>query len=308
MQVPNLTPVRSRPWASIWRADAADGVWWLKVGSAATGYEPRLLRLLRDLWPGLVPEVAIHPDQPWALVADAGRPVRELLAPGPAATAFWCGLLADYAELQQAVPVAALRAVGVPDATPAALPGMAQQLLAEPAWLEPEYAPELTAADRRRIADCAPALREAAGALADGLPPTLQHDDLHGSNVFRRADRTAVIDWGDACLAHPFGTLLVTLRALGADWGLPADAAPLARVRAAYLEVWRTRGESTAELERQLDLALRTGCLARAASWRRALGTPGAGSELGLAGGVAHWLLLAARALEPGGRGVGELL
>lgn len=232
IQVRNLTPVRSRPWASVWRADAADGVWWLKVSSAATGHEARLLRLLRDLDPGLVPEVATHPEQPWALVADAGRPLRGL-AQGPATTALWCDLLADYAELQQTVPGPALRAVGVPDATPAALPGLAQQLLAEPAWLEPGHAPELTAADRRLVAGCVPALRDAAGALADGLPPTLQHDDLHGGNVFRRAGRTAVVEWGDACLAHPFGTLLVTLRALGSEWGLPADAAPLARVRAA---------------------------------------------------------------------------
>ena len=128
----------------------------------------------------------------------------------------------------------------------------------------------------------------------------MQHDDLHGSNVFVRDGRATVIDWGDASVAHPFGTLLVTLDSLAAEWGCAPDAPALQRVRAAYLEAWRTGGESAAELDRQLDLALRTGGLARAAGWRRAVGTPAAGLELGFADGVAHWLVQTARRLAEG--------
>jgi hypothetical protein len=296
-----LTRFRARPWAEVWSVavPAADpvGRWWLKVSSTATGYEPRLLQLLAEVGTPLSPEVRVHAQRPWALVADAGRPVREAgLATDPAAAVdFWCVLLARYAELQQVVPAERLRAAGVPDASAAALPGLLAELLGEPDWLAHAYAPDLTDGDRTRIRGCSSRLRDAAAVLADGLPPALQHDDLHDGNVFVPTGtpdpaRAVVIDWGDASLSHPFGTLLVTLRALASSLGLAPGGAAIARVRAAYLEVWRTRGESGAELDRQLDLALRTAPLVRAASWRRALGTPQAGVELGMADGVADWL------------------
>lgn len=303
-----LTPFRSRPWADVWSVAAPSGRWWLKVNSAATGYEPRLLQLLADVGTPLSPAVRVHPDQPWALVADAGRALREVAGTvaGPTAVVdFWCVLLARYAELQQAVPADRLRAAGVPDASPAALPALLADLLGEPDWLAPTFAPDLTDQARVRIRGSAARLRDAAAALADGLPAALQHDDLHDANVFLPTGvldpaRAVIIDWGDASLSHPFGTLVVTLRAVARSLGLELGGAGLARVQAAYLEVWRTRGESAAELDRQLALALTTGPLVRAASWRRALGTARAGVGLGMSDGTASWLERLADALAVG--------
>ena len=41
-----VTYLRARPWAEIWRLDAASGRWWLKVNAAGTAYEARLLPAL----------------------------------------------------------------------------------------------------------------------------------------------------------------------------------------------------------------------------------------------------------------------
>jgi len=88
-------------------------------------------------------------------------------------------------------------------------------------------------------------LAEVARRLADGLPPTVQHDDLHDGNVFTRDGRTMLIDWGDAVFAHPFGTLLVTRGVLAAQLEVTADDAQLRRVTDAYLEAWRTGGKES---------------------------------------------------------------
>ena len=294
---------RVRPWARVWRVASGEALWWLKVNSATTAYEPPLTRLLHELAPDLVPAVRVHPERPWALVPDAGQAAREVIGAGRAAPevalSLWSALLPRYAELQQGFPVGRAAEVGLLDASPAALVGALDALLAEPVWLLEEYAPELTDAERQRIRGCRAPLGAAVEALAQGRPSSVQHDDLHAGNVFLdpATGAASIIDWGDASLGHPFGTLLVILRALAAELHLPAGDPMLRRVRAAYLEPWRTRGESDAELDREVALVLRTGPLVRALSWRRALGTPAAGVELEMSDGVASWLLRLADAL-----------
>ena len=73
-------------------------------------------------------------------------------------------------------------------------------------------------------------------------------------------------DWGDADLAFPFTSMLVTLRVARSRW---PDLA-LARLRDAYLEAW-TDTHSRAELELLTLLATRAGKVGRAAAWVRAL-------------------------------------
>ncbi len=70
-----------------------------------------------------------------------------------------------------------------------------------------------------------PLLRDLCAELAaTGLPDTLQHDDLHDAQVFVRDGRVRILDWGDACLTHPFLTLAVTLDGVLA-WGLDDEEA-----------------------------------------------------------------------------------
>ena len=49
---------------------------------------------------------------------------------------------------------------------------------------------------------------------ARGIPETIQHDDLHGANIYRRDGRLRILDWGDSCVSHPFRTLYVTFEHL----------------------------------------------------------------------------------------------
>ena len=87
----------------------------------------------------------------------------------------------------------------------------------------------------------------------------------------------------------------MTLDVLAWELDLDRDSGPLRRVRDAYLEGWRTGGESRAALLDELDLVLRTAPLVRATSWARALGGPS--DQPDFADAVAEWLLRLARAL-----------
>lgn len=295
LEVVQLTPVRDRPWSAVWRLESSDGLWWLKESRAQTTYEPRLLGLLAALDGALVPQVVVHPERPWVLVADAGRSARDLAAgmQQGAVADFWCGVLARYGQLQRQVDAPALRAVGVPDLSGPRLVDTYDRLLCESGWT----AAIREADDLAAVRACRPALVRAAGTSASARPPSIQHDDLHGGNVFAAAldDPSAarVVDWGDASVDHPFGTLRVCLDSLGDDLGLHRDAAPLRRVRDAYLEGWRSRGESRTALLAELDEVLRVAPLVRAASWARALGSPDADD----AGAVSSWLVRLARGL-----------
>jgi len=98
--------------------------------------------------------------------------------------------------------------------------GMSEQTLARLRGMEEEYAGWCA-----RLDD-------------SGIPPSLQHDDLHDGNVFVRPGGYAIVDWGDAVVAHPFGSLLVALRSIAARFGLPPGSAESRRLRDADLERW----------------------------------------------------------------------
>ena len=61
--------------------------------------------------------------------------------------------------------------------------------------------------------------RRAEELAAFGIPETIQHDDFHDGQVFVKDGRYLLLDWGDACVSHPFFTLAVTLEGVIA-WGV----------------------------------------------------------------------------------------
>ena len=307
VEVLDITAVRSRPWAAVWRVESREGLWWAKVNSARTGYEGRLLQHLAQYDGSLLPRTIAAPEQPWALVADAGIAAREAFAGADrdVVVDFWCGVLSRYAELQRSVSAADLFGLGVPELTPSTLVRQYDELIADTRWFSPICAPDYSSDVHRRVLSIRNRLAEFADELASGVPPSVQHDDLHSANVFTGHGRAQIIDWGDAVVAHPFLTMRVALDVLADELGVHRDSAELRRVTEAYLSVWQEGGASRAGLNRQLDLALRVAGLGRAAGWARALGSPEAALELDFGDAVAHWMgRLADDVLsaDPGGR------
>jgi hypothetical protein len=259
-----ITPVRSRPWSDIGEVILDGRRWWLKINKAGTVYETRLLGLLQSAHHPLVPEAIVHPDQPWSLIADAGRRLDHLELDRDQQLAIWLRVLPPYAELQRSVPVDELLAAGVPDFRPQLLPTWYGDLVSE-IDADPAARKQLTDAEYTKFVGLGPWINELVAELAAGVPATLQHDDLHEGNVLATDDleRLRVIDWGDSVISHPFSTLRVTIGRLARHLGIPDDDPDLIRLIDAYLEPWRGEGWSNEALLRQVRAGYLLGALNR---------------------------------------------
>ncbi len=125
-----------------------------------------------------------------------------------------------------------------------------------------------------------------------GIPPSLQHDDLHANNVFgpsAAGGPLRVFDWGDAVVGHPFGTLLVTLRVVSDLAGLQPGAAELLRLRDAYLGAWAGDHDKD-DLVEAARLAVRVDGVSRADCYRRATMEWDGDHPPPFGEGVAAWL------------------
>lgn len=211
---------------------------WFKANGIGTRHEPQLLSALASLVPDLVPEVlAVNAERAWSLTRDAG-PTWRAAIPVTDRWPLWEDLLQRYAaaQLTLASDRTELLATGTPERSPATLPRQAADLIAELTLLEsdsgahPDAHPDahadsggLSTADSEALTARLTAYGHWCRDLdASGIPSTIQHDDLHSNNVCSSGsatDRTTagpakasrIIDWGDASIGHPFGTLLLAI-------------------------------------------------------------------------------------------------
>ncbi|MFF8418659.1 aminoglycoside phosphotransferase family protein [Streptomyces sp. NPDC015680] len=280
--------VRLRPWSVLVRLSVAGGdTAWFKANSPAGAFEAGLTEALARWVPGhVLRPLAVDAGRGWSLLPDGGTLFCDALdsvAPAAIDPRAWEEPLRQYAGVQRAlVPYAEeIERLGVPGARTAALPETLDRLVGTNTALGP--------ADRRALAELRPRFvgwcEELAGV---GVADTLDHSDLHDGQLFApEPGRYTFFDWGDASVAHPFGSFLVPALAARDRFGPEA----LPRLRDAYLEQWTGDGRTTAELRRALSLAWRLGAIGRACSWGRLF--PGAASAVGGTGDAqgARWLL-----------------
>lgn len=255
MHVRSLDTARERPWSTVVRVVTDASVVWFKACAPAQAFEPFLTAELYARWPDRVPEVLAHDTtRAWLLLADAGTQLRDLGNPPE----LWLDVLARYAELQRGEVTYAKRhlAHDVPDLRVAGLPARYETLLRDDLPLDHH--------DKERLRRFGPQFVELCRDLAArGIPDTVQHDDLHLTNVYARHGALRVLDWGDASISHPFVSPVVTFRFLEETKGLAEHDPWLARLRDAYLEPWG-RG-----LTDTFALAMRVGAFAHAIAQTR---------------------------------------
>jgi hypothetical protein len=231
-----------RPWAAVLRVPVAGGVVWFKACAPVQAFEPRLTAALAARWRDRMPDVlAYDEERAWLLLGDAGAPLGIGGDPEP-----WLDLLPRYAELQRGEVAHAAEHLdgGVPDRRLATFPALYEAMLAREL--------PLASGGLARLRAFGPRFGELCAELAAaGVPETIQHDDLHGANVYRRESALRVLDWGDSCVSHPFRSLYVTFEHLF----LPRDDVRLERLRDAFLEPWG----QPADLRETFELAQRLG-------------------------------------------------
>ena len=282
---------RVRPWSLVWQVPTDAGAVWFKANSPGTRYEAALLAALARLVPGRVLDpIAVDADRGWVLLPPGGTTLREV-AGGDSDLTRWERVLPEYAELQRVTAADAeeLLALGVPDHRPEVLPELFARLLDDRAALLIDKPDGLTTETYDRLRGLLPSYARHCRWLAEGgIAPSIQHDDLHDGNVFVADAGHCFFDWGDASVAHPFGTLLVTLRSVAHTSGRAGNDPALVRLRDAYLEPWTDRFERDT-LRRTAQVAAWVTVVSRSLSWRRAL-AGGEPTSAEYAAAVPGWL------------------
>lgn len=240
-------------WSTVLRVPTNAGTVWFKATTPQLRHEATVVEALAARDPDLVPPLlARDPEAGWMLMADAGDRLRQT-TDERAWLDVWAALLPRYAQLQldSLADVTDLQAAGVPHLPLAALPDRYAEILD-------------TVGAERRFHEAVPEVSRLCEALARyDLPDTVQHDDLHDGQVYLRDGRARILDWGDACVSHPFFTLSVTLQGVIA-WGVvdEPDHVDLRPFREAYLGPFRAAYGG--DLDAAVDVALRLGWVCRA--------------------------------------------
>ncbi len=238
-------------------------------------YEAALTQALARWRPDCtVPLLAVDLERGWLLSADAGVTLRSV-SQSADQIAHWLKVLPLYVELQieMAEHVPELLALGLFDRRLANLPHLYTLLMEATENLRVGLEPGLTPEEYQRLRDLR--LRVAAWCeqLASyGLPETLTHEEVHDANVLVSGDRYIFTDWSDSSIAHPFFTMLVTLRAAADRLKLAEDGPEMIRLRDAYLEPW-TKFETRGKLLAAFELAYRLAMVNRALSWHHGTGS-----------------------------------
>jgi Phosphotransferase enzyme family len=267
-----------RPWSTVLRIPTDRGPVWCKATRPGTAHEVRLLPAFA-VWgiEAVVPPLAVDEGLGWMLLEDGGPTLRQTRPDGEGDRDLdaWERILATYADLQRSLEARSgeMLALGVPDGRPAALPDTLRRLLATDAWWELVGPDDRPASDRarERLMELDTWVATRAKHLeGSGVAATIQHDDLHGGNVFVGPAGIRFFDWGDSVVAHPFASMVTTLNSIADRLGTGADDPVLARIRDAYLEAW-TDVLPRAALADVLSVALDLGRIGKSAAWARAL-------------------------------------
>lgn len=171
---------------------------WLKALPSIFAHEAPVIEWLSRIAPSSVPRVIAREREWW--IADCF----------PAEIETDDGAFAlEMSKLQlAAIPhVSQLRALGCPDRRIGTLTRAIDRLA--------QRADLLDAAERSALRDVVPVLRRVCLAVDQlGVPATLVHGDLHPENAVRSDSGWLIYDWTDACVAHPFVDLALSLQAL----------------------------------------------------------------------------------------------
>ena len=256
-----LEPVKVRPWGAVLRAHTTARRLYVKAVGPRGRHEVRLLSDIARRSPGLAPDVlAVHRDEGWLLMPDHGRAVVDVVDPVAQVAAIEL-LLPPYAALQRACApmVDDWIDAGVPDRSAPRLPALLDRLLAGHGDLGPV---EVDDAEAHRCRSLLGELTEVCERLGgSAVPRSVDHADIHGWNVLVGEGAPRLIDWGDACITHPFTSLLVPIEWVVSTLPPEGQAHAVQGLCDAYVEGWGSAVDRSL-----LGLAMWVGYVSRALS------------------------------------------
>jgi hypothetical protein len=287
-----IEDARVRSWSIVLRVPTDSGDYYFKAVTPLLAREPSLVQLLARTRPDCIPQLlATDLERHWMLMPDGGVMLRTVIL-ADHDLSHWHRILPVYSELQ--IELSGQReelvALGAIDRRLAVLPDQYAQLLTDQPAMRLDLPDGLTSEQYRALCEMTPQFSEMCAQLARGpVPETLDHNDFHDGNILVKDGRYSFFDWGDACVTHPFFSMVVTLRSIANRFGLAEDAPEVVRLRDIYLEPW-TRFETREHLLPVFDLAQRAGMVGRALTWHLVLSGLEGPHQAEFADAVPGWL------------------
>lgn len=287
----DIVVTHERAWSSVATVPTTSGKLYFKVTRPELVFEVRLTEALYQ-WGMPVPAViGAEAEQGWLLIRDGGQSLRSLLqANGDIER--WQRVVTQYARMQIALIDRAdvLLAMGVLDRRLSQLPALYAGLLQDKLAMMMGHEDGLTATQYDQLQQLVPQFSALCRQLATfGIPETLHHDDFHDNNIFVRNNQYTFADWGEACIAHPFFSMIIVLRIAAYILKLEDDDPALAAIRDTYLAQWQAYGTPAALLA-AFNLAHTVGAANRALTWHTMLGFMNEAERAEEAGAVPGWL------------------
>jgi Phosphotransferase enzyme family len=284
---------RERAWSIVLELPTAAGPIYLKESGGALANDAGITELLAPLGPRvMLTPLAVDAARRRMLLPHGGERLRDRFERDPD-PAHWERLLPAYAELQRAAAphTRELLAAGALDGRLGRQAQLLTTLLEDPVLHEPSSEEPLRTAELEGLRGLVPLVRQRAGELAEvGIGPSIQHDDFHDGNILVSDDGAyRFIDWGDAYVGHPFGSLLITVRNAARQFGWSEDGPEARRLRDAYLEPWGGSAPRGALLH-AVDLARWLAAIGRALAWRAVWQTESEAERPDAVAGVIDWL------------------
>lgn len=238
------------PWGVTVPVETSSGRLYFKAAEPRRAFESAVTETIASGWPTLAPTVhAADHARNWMLLGDHGDQIAAVLSPADQSAAVEA-LLPAYGQMQASTRdlVEQWVTLGVPDRRVDTLADQFDAFLTRGS-----VDAELHTACLEPLARVRATCHELA---ASAQPDAIEHADIHGTNVLTRDGEHRLIDWGDACVTHPFTAVFTPIEFIvGA---LPRVDRPRAarRLRDAYLEAWggATRA-NVADFERAQQLA-----------------------------------------------------
>lgn len=298
--------VKRRAWSTVWKLDTTEGRFYLKEAAPGFDVEAPLLTELCRWRPAAVVQVsAVDAARGWILTHDAGRMLHDAMFDDfDSGRTQLRSILLAYTEIQvaslhdDAPPLAAM----LEDRSPAAVPHSFAMIIENEALLRAGGA----TADELGQRSCW--IRSVEHMCADAealhLPAAFEHGDLHTSNIMIAMDGTPrIADWGDACWAIPFHSLVICLDDVVGRHKIARDDPWLARLTADYFKVWRHCGYDI-DFGRALAIVRGLGPVCEVLQWSRGIDRMPVEDRAVMAGHVVKSLRALSRSMQVCGRAI----
>jgi hypothetical protein len=268
-----VTLVKRRAWSTVWKLESTRGSHYLK--EAAPGFDieaPLLAALCRWRPASIVELVASDTTRGWILTRDADRMLHDVMFDDPASgRAQLRTVLHTYANLQ-----VACQQHGAPsfkhileDRSPAAMSRSFSAIIADNALLSAGGATPDDLAQRSRWLERSNDLCRELAAL--DLPLTLEHGDLHTSNIMIAGDGTPrIADWGDACWTTPLHGLVMCIYDIAGRHKIAPDDPWLTQLTKDHFKTWQQSG-IVRDFPRALDLVRSLAPVSGVLQWSRGI-------------------------------------